>query len=222
MQRLLVRTAASTAVQAILLFDNQVYIIASNKFNFSSGLIWFQGTVNLNDTYVIDAANGGQTRLRGETHVLIYDQQGGTLLQAIEFHTSCSEPVGVGEQYGANKIVDITLESGAGCDLTDSELQYQWQSREGTTGPWSDISGATGTTYDPPTISTTTQYRRVVSNCCDSQPSNIVTKTVVPSVSVSLGDDQVICEGESVTLTASVTGGTGDVTYSWKHWCDII
>jgi len=39
-------------------------------------------------------------------------------------------------------------------------LEIVWITRPGTSGSWSTIPGATGLTYDPGVITTTTQYRR--------------------------------------------------------------
>jgi hypothetical protein len=66
---------------------------------------------------------------------------------------------------------------------TCSPVSYQWQQSVGCTGIWSDISGATTTTYDPPVLTQTTCYRRKVIdlNCFREDYSNIVTITVSPT-----------------------------------------
>jgi hypothetical protein len=64
-----------------------------------------------------------------------------------------------------------------GCD----DINYQWQYRNGTNGIWINVNGATATTYDPPNLTQTRQYRRLASNMgCPSAPqtSNIVTYTI--------------------------------------------
>jgi hypothetical protein len=38
---------------------------------------------------------------------LIQDQEG-NLLQHIEFHTSCSQPLDLGDQYGGIQLIDST------------------------------------------------------------------------------------------------------------------
>lgn len=72
--------------------------------------IWFQGDVMLGATFDIDAAFGGATRLKGETHCDIYDVGTGALLQTVEFHTSCSEPLTLGDQFGSLILRGLTLE----------------------------------------------------------------------------------------------------------------
>ena len=57
-----------------------------------------------------------------------------------------------------------------GCGGT---IEYQWQSRNGTSGSWTNISGATNATYNPTTITQTVQYRRRTRrNPCTSSWSN--------------------------------------------------
>ena len=54
---------------------------------------------------------------------------------------------------------------------------YQWQYRNGTSGNWSNVAGATGLTYDPPNLTSTRQYRRAAKRtiCGDWIYSNIIT-----------------------------------------------
>ena len=72
--------------------------------------IWFEGTVDLSTPFLIDATNDGETKLKAETHVFIYTSDGQTLLQTIEFHTSCSQPLGAGDQFGSLLMVDFIPE----------------------------------------------------------------------------------------------------------------
>jgi hypothetical protein len=85
-----------------------VYILATNKANpnDASAMVWFAGTVAAGQTYDIDAGNEGLTKLTNTTYIHIFDMQGGTQLQKIEFHTSCSQPLNQGDQYGSAQLVD--------------------------------------------------------------------------------------------------------------------
>ncbi|MHC5005628.1 MAG: DUF7467 domain-containing protein, partial [Planctomycetota bacterium] len=85
-----------------------VFILSTNKANpaDSSAKVWFSGVVTLGQLYDIDAANAGLARLENATFVHVFDGEGGTLLQSTEFHTSCSQPLAVGDQYGASLLVD--------------------------------------------------------------------------------------------------------------------
>lgn len=88
-------------------------------------------------------------------------------------------------------------------------VDYQWQQSTDNIN-FTDISGATKKDYDPPPVSATTYYRRLINNapCNIGLPGNIVTITVTQ---LTVSAEQTICVGGSVTLYA--TGGT---RYSWS------
>ncbi len=71
--------------------------------------IWFEGDVALNADFDIDATNAGRLQLQGETIVDIYDVNNGALLQTVQFHTSCSQPLIPGDQYGGVELVSAEL-----------------------------------------------------------------------------------------------------------------
>jgi hypothetical protein len=81
-----------------------VRIVASEKAG-GLGKIWFNGIVNLNGTFFIDATNAGATTLAADTFVLIKDAVTGAVLQTIKFHTSCSQPLNEGDQFGSLELV---------------------------------------------------------------------------------------------------------------------
>jgi hypothetical protein len=59
-----------------------------------------------------------------------------------------------------------------------SGISYQWQSSSSSTGPWSNISGATSYSYS--TTTTLTSYYRVVSVCSgNTSTSSVVTYSVI-------------------------------------------
>jgi hypothetical protein len=70
--------------------------------------IWFAGDVGLNSTFVA-TAGGGTSKLTNETFVKVYASNGGDLLQEIEFHTSCSQPLVVGNEFGSITINGLGL-----------------------------------------------------------------------------------------------------------------
>ena len=112
---------------------------------------------------------------------------------------------------------------------------YQWQEQPGCIGVWSDIAGATASTYDVPgNITQTTCYRRkVVSGAsCGTVYTNTITVTVYGNLtSGSIAADQTICYNTTAatfTNTISPTGGTGLYAYQWQiqpgcsgPWTDI-
>lgn len=90
--------------------------------------------------------------------------------------------------------------------------QYQWQSS--TDGAaWSPIPGVNTDVYAPGGLSSTAYYRRVVvSGACVSNSNAVIIR--INAVPVITSPDTVICQGQSVTLTAQadVPGGI----YTWN------
>ncbi len=102
---------------------------------------------------------------------------------------------------------------------------YQWQLFNGST--WDDLTNAgihSGTNTATLTITNAqltdngNQYRVQVSHSayvCGGETSDTVTLTVDQPVA-NAGVNQQICEGESVTLTATAAGGASGYTYLWS------
>ncbi|MBK8705164.1 MAG: hypothetical protein IPN33_17415 [Saprospiraceae bacterium] len=127
------------------------------------------------------------------------------------------QPVGATICDGGTHTMTVTATGGT------PSLTYQWQSSpDGTT--WTNISGATNTSYTTPSLTSTTRYRAVVSAsgvACGSATSNAAIVTVVadPSVTVQpVGTS--ICEGGTHTMTVTATGGTPSLTYQWQSSTD--
>ena len=85
--------------------------VEAYSINSSVKYTYFDGNVNLNGFFLINAETIGELKLSSTTHVDIYDNSSKTsLLQPIEFHTSLSKPLSVGDRFGAIQIagyVDI-------------------------------------------------------------------------------------------------------------------
>ena len=81
--------------------DGEVYIRVLDK----DGDVLFEGTVQEGESFEVD--NGGK-KFDSETHVEIYDSDGGALLQQIEFHTSCSQPLAIGDTFGSISLAGAT------------------------------------------------------------------------------------------------------------------
>ncbi|MCX6251191.1 MAG: T9SS type A sorting domain-containing protein [Bacteroidetes bacterium] len=98
-------------------------------------------------------------------------------------------------------------------------LDYQWQVNS---GGWQNASGtSTNTSYSTPTLTTTTQFRVIVSatgNGCDPNAMSTVTVTVVNDPTVtSSPSDATICSGGTQNLMVSASGGTPLLTYQWQY-----
>lgn len=95
---------------------------------------------------------------------------------------------------------------------------YQWQLNG------SNITGATGSTYDPPALNSPGTYAyRVIHNrggvACDQAISNTITFTVVSDPTITSNpSDASICRGGSNTFTVSATGGTPSLSYQWQYF----
>ena len=67
--------------------------------------------VSLGDVVDAVAANGGLSVLKGDTVVTIYDAAG-NLIEQVQFHTSCSEPINLGDRFGSAEIFSMTTTDG--------------------------------------------------------------------------------------------------------------
>ena len=100
------------------LFEQPVRILATNKSdpNDTGARVWFDGVVDLGERFTLDATNAGETDFDSETFVYIFDLNG-NLLQSIRFHTSCSQPLLLGDQYGGMQLVGFVDKEGNGEEL---------------------------------------------------------------------------------------------------------
>lgn len=92
-------------------FASEVSILASDKSDPDSNKakLWFNGLVGLDGTFTIDAANASQNKLKADTFVHIFDNDSGELLQSVKFHTSCSQPLNVGDQFGSLQLMELVV-----------------------------------------------------------------------------------------------------------------
>ncbi|MGG7034984.1 MAG: PKD-like domain-containing protein [Flavobacterium sp.] len=106
---------------------------------------------------------------------------------------------------------------------TGINLTYQWRnSTIGTTGPWTDISGATAITYDVPAgLTQDTWYQRVVTSTlnggicsvANTTPIKVSINTINPG---SIIGNQTVCSGMAPAPFTSVGAtGSGAITYKW-------
>ena len=81
------------------------------------------GTAELGGKILVDAANAGRRHLKSTTHIKIL--KGKKLVQRIKFHTSCSQPLNVGDQFGSVKVVALETTKGGLAVLTDPPVPSQ-------------------------------------------------------------------------------------------------
>src|SRR5664280_920013 len=135
--------------------------------------------------------------------------------------------VGVtGNSIGSDEVicnVGGTPQNISNTSLVSSSYSVQWQNKN-TSGSWTDISGATGISYQPPYINQTTLYRRIVSsteqNCSDI--SNPVTKYVYPALTIgAIGSNQDVCYNVTpgvISETTTPTGGSSYPNYGYQWY----
>jgi hypothetical protein len=125
--------------------------------------------------------------------------------------------IGSDETICFNNISEIIYEIIAPTGAT-GPYTYQWQSD--ASGSFTDISGATNSSYAPYYLASTTKFQRIeTSASCGTVTSNAVTKTVVmkENLTVTLPDLGTICANGPYPITATVTkDGTGTISYTWS------
>ena len=115
---------------------------------------------------------------------------------------------------GGSVVLTATVTNGS------AGIGYQWQSSPDAI-TWSNISGATATTYTLPTAAPSSLRYRVLifktASICGNAVSNTLTATVVadPTVSVSI-PPAIVCIGANITLTATPTVGVGTCGIQWQ------
>ncbi|MFT4542488.1 MAG: hypothetical protein ACI841_001241 [Planctomycetota bacterium] len=82
-----------------------VQVVASDKEDPNDGTarVWFDGDVLLGDTFGMDSSLEGEDHFPAHSylHVTALD---GTPLMEVEFHTSCSQPLCAGNQFGSHQV----------------------------------------------------------------------------------------------------------------------
>ncbi len=126
--------------------------------------------------------------------------------------------------FTVNSLPTISIAGGNFCSGSTSTLTatassgtaFVWELDTGS--GFNVISGQTNSTIS---VSTVGEYRAKVTdtNGCTSAYSNpplSIAQFASPSVTIATVPGTTICTGDTATLTANVTGGTGTISYLWS------
>ncbi|TAI48484.1 RHS repeat domain-containing protein [Flagellimonas allohymeniacidonis] len=120
--------------------------------------------------------------------------------------------------YGGNPLQLNNYSSASG---GSGGYTYQWQYQDSGSSTWNNISGATGTTYNPGNMYNTRSYRRRVTSCSGQQKyTNVITISIYPNLTAGgASGPSAVCYNQPATLssTGSASGGNGSIAYQWEH-----
>ena len=107
--------------------------------------------------------------------------------------------------------------------VADGSISYQWQSSTaGPTGPFTDIAGATGATYDSPALTEDTWFQRVDTSTLNTVACSVETNVIEVQINtivagVIAADQSVIAGGDPAAFTETTpTIADGVLTYQWQ------
>ncbi|OEK02289.1 hypothetical protein BFP97_12505 [Roseivirga sp. 4D4] len=115
-----------------------------------------------------------------------------------------------------------TLTTTAGASNGLNGYSYQWQYSTNGSNNWTNISGATGTSYNPPSGLTSNRwYRRRVISCGQTKYTSSIKVTVLPALTAgAINNAQTVCyNGDPSTLGNATppTNGQGGYIYQWQY-----
>ncbi|WP_302387244.1 DUF6443 domain-containing protein [Alistipes ihumii] len=113
------------------------------------------------------------------------------------------------------------LESVVAASASSGFYTIMWQSAPASSGPWSDISGTSGSqAYQPGPLTATTYFRRTITSSTSKQASsNVVCVTIVTTSPGSISGNQKIEKGTQPTVLSNSTSPSfsgGDYSLSWE------
>ena len=185
-------TASLTAIPHVTADNIRWYASSSGGTYLHEGTTYSTPTLNVTTTYYVASYNtvtGCESTVRSPITATVLDPlAAGTIGNS---QTICSND-------NPNTITNITGASGG-----DGSFVYQWQySNDGSTN-WTDISGATSTTYNPPSGLTISRwYRRGVTSNSETQYTPSVKVTVNPLPDLASGNGVTLSVPGTAALTA--------------------
>ncbi len=118
-----------------------------------------------------------------------------------------------------------TINNGTTPTGGNGSYAYQWQHRiySGSSyGSWTNISGATSSSFNPPALTTHRKYRRRVKSDGQTQYSSEITYTVSPNLnqgSISYSGGRTLNPGGNPSTITGTTasGGNNSYAYQWQQ-----
>ena len=142
----------------------------------------------------------------------------------ITYTTAGTCPSSSFQDITINALPTISIAGGNFCSGSTSTLTATASS--GTAFVWELDTGSgfnviSGQTNNTISVNSDGEYRAKVTdaNGCTSAYSNIlsISEFASPSVTIATVPGTTICTGDTATLTANVTGGTGTISYLWSN-----
>ncbi|MFZ4401231.1 MAG: Ig-like domain-containing protein, partial [Bacteroidales bacterium] len=219
-------------------------ICESTSASLTGTLPTFDGTVSYQWESSLDSiswgnATGTSTNQNYTTAALVADTWFRRVVKSTLTGVECtktSTPIKVTVNNitspGSISISQTVCESGSpilfisSADATgDGSFTYQWQSSTDSV-IFTNIVGATSTTYQALSMAVDTFYRRVATSTLNgvtcSANSNIIKATVNNLTPGTISASQTICDGATASLTGTLPTADGVITYQWESSLDSI
>ncbi|MBR8534953.1 RHS repeat-associated core domain-containing protein [Carboxylicivirga sediminis] len=179
---------------------------SSNNSNWSniSGATnssYFPGTLTASRYYRRKVTSDGQTAYSGSVKIIVKPTAGSIKsAQTINYNATPTGLINNSSPVGGN-----------------GSYSYQWQSSSNNSS-WSNISGATSSSYSPGRLTRSIYYRRRVYSDGNYAYSGGVKITVKPSAGSISGNQTINYNSLAVSLNSSsiAAGGNGSYSYQWQ------
>ncbi len=183
---------------------------------------WDAGTGGtVHDTWVSNGKNYSKVSWSTPGSKTLEFKQSGSVIASLSV-TAAAPALYPGSISGSQAV----CESGDPSQLSSTQdasgglgtRQYQWQQKTSRTS-YSNISGATSAAYNPPTLSTTTTFRRRVQDDYSTEYTDEVVVTVYHVIGGSISGTETICYNgnpDKITNSQNAAGGDGSYAYHWE------
>ncbi len=182
-----------------------------------SGVTWYWQGTNSNGTSTANSSTTYTVSATGRYYLRARSSGGVWSTSSSSVNVSSITQFTAGSISGAQTICaggDPGTITNTASAVGNGFNNYQWQIATSENGSYSNISGATGTSYNPPVLTSTRWYRRRVNSCGgQNKYSNKIRILVNPAPSTASGSNRERCGPGTLTLTAS-PGSNGN-TIRW-------